>query len=177
MIKNKKFIYLLLIISVIVLSVKLYNDSREDFSIKTQKKIESLYEEYKSKSFPYANGLTVEEVLEFKKNEIVFVDIREKQEQQVSMIPNALTQEEFEKNIDELKKSKIFILYCTIGSRSGIYTNELLKQGHVAFNLRGGILAWVWAGGKVENKDGQTRNVHVYGPTWNLLPKTHKAIW
>jgi sodium/bile acid cotransporter 7 len=44
-------------------------------------------------------------------------------------------------------------------------------------NLRGGLLAWVHAGGKVYDANGETRRIHVYGRKWNLAPNGYDAVW
>ena len=48
-----------------------------------------------------------------------------------------------------------------------------------AYNLAGGILAWVQAGGPVvDGRTGTpTRRVHVYGRKWNLLQPGWEGIW
>ena len=43
--------------------------------------------------------------------------------------------------------------------------------------LRGGLLAWVHAGGKVYDKNGETRRIHVYGRKWNLGPRDYEGVW
>jgi len=44
-------------------------------------------------------------------------------------------------------------------------------------NLRGGLLAWVHDGGKVYDRNGETRRIHVYGRKWDLGPKDYEAVW
>jgi len=71
----------------------------------------------------------------------VIVDVRDKVETDVSVIPGAITKSEFEK--DPLQhQGKMVIAYCTVGHRSGIYGRQLASQGWQAFNYKGSILDW-----------------------------------
>lgn len=107
----------------------------------------------------------------------VFVDVREPEEQAVSMIPGAMTQEEFEAHKEEYKDREI-ITYCTIGYRSGLYAAQLRKEGFNAGNLKGSVLSWAHAGGEFWDAEGNpTKRVHVYGEEWNLLPEDYEAVW
>ena len=58
---------------------------------------------------------------------LVIVDVRTKDEQDVSMIEGAMRKDDFEARKDEFKGHKV-IAYCTIGYRSGKYV-ETLKVG------------------------------------------------
>jgi hypothetical protein len=35
----------------------------------------------------------------------------------------------------------------------------------------------VHAGGKVYDRNGETRRIHVYGRTWDLAPSAYKTLW
>jgi len=69
------------------------------------------------------------------------------------------------------------------GSWFGLLTTEkelaekLKAQGIVMLNLRGGLLAWVHDSGKVYDRNGETRRIHVYGRKWDLGPKDYEAVW
>ena len=139
-------------------------------------RINEMYKDYK-KSFPDTPDVSVEELIVMKENSnIVIVDRRKKKEQDVSMLPGAITAKEFEKNIERYR-DKTIVVYCTIGSRSGHYAKRLQKKGISAFNLKGSILSWIHAGQRIVDKDGETRRVHVYGPEWNLVPDGYEAVW
>ena len=138
--------------------------------------IEQMYESYK-KSFPRVSDVSPKEAMELRKNQkVVFVDVREAREQEVSMLPGALTREEFLKNMPRYK-GEIIVGYCTISYRSGKLAKKLSKRGVTMLNLRGGILAWVHDGGKVYDRYGETKKIHVYGRKWNLAPGAYATVW
>jgi len=139
-------------------------------------KVESLYDGYKTE-FPAVLDLTPRQAMNLLTDQkAVFIDTREPEEQQVSMLPGAITEKEFLSNYksyaDHLK-----IAYCTISYRSGVFAENFQKRGVPVYNLRGGILGWVHAGGKVYDQNGETFRIHVYGEKWNLAPERYEAIW
>jgi rhodanese-related sulfurtransferase len=139
-------------------------------------RINDLYEKYK-RSFPDVPDVSVEELIAMRrKKDVVLVDGREKKEQEVSMLPGAITSREFEGSIEKYR-DKTVVVYCTIGSRSGHYARGLIEKGLIAYNLRGSILAWIHAGQKLVSEGKETRRVHVYGRRWNLAPKGYEAVW
>jgi sodium/bile acid cotransporter 7 len=140
-------------------------------------RIDELYESYKS-DFPGVRETTVEALVGELSAPVppVLVDVRSDEERAVSMIPGALSREEFEARRDELAGREV-VTYCTIGYRSGVYTRELMDEGWTASNLRGSILAWTHAGGELVHEGSPTRRVHVYGPEWNLVPRGYEAVW
>ena len=141
-----------------------------------KRKIDEMYEGYK-KHFPKVKDFSARQILQLMDRErIIFVDIRKTKEQTVSMITGAITEMEFRRNLSAYR-DYIVIGYCTIGSRSGKLARKLKKKGIRMFNMRGGILAWLHAGGIV-HKDGKLVNrVHVYGRKWNLAPSVIKSVW
>lgn len=106
---------------------------------------------------------------------VVLVDVREKYESDVSTIPNAITRDEFEKDERKYINHEI-ITYCTIGVRSTEYARNLISKGHIAFNLKGGILAWAHAGYFFESEGKMVKKVHIFNKAWNLLPKDYEGV-
>jgi len=140
-------------------------------------KIHEMYKSYKEKAFPTAPDVTVEELVQWQKQDsVVLVDVRSPKERRVSMIPGAISQKEFEKSIKQFTGKKI-ILYCTIGYRSGEQVVRMRKKGMDAYNLIGGVLAWAHAGQIFSSPDGDSLRVHVYGKEWNLAPVKYRAVW
>lgn len=139
--------------------------------------IETMYAEYRE-DFPEVKEITPQGVADLQKSDdIVLVDVREPEEQAVSMIPGAITAEAFAA-AEETYRDKRVVTYCTIGARSGVYADALRKKGFDVFNLKGSLLAWTHAGLPLTDADGQdTKRVHVYGKTWDLAAEGYEAVW
>jgi sodium/bile acid cotransporter 7 len=139
-------------------------------------KIETMYRDYK-KDFADVADIAPAAAMELLKNSpVVFVDVRAEKEQEVSMLPGAIIEQEFLDH-PERYRDKVIIGYCTISYRSGKLAEKLKAQGITLLNLKGGLLAWVHAGGKVYDKNGETQRIHVYSTKWNLGPKAYEAVW
>ncbi len=140
-------------------------------------RVEELYAGYRA-SFPEAPELTVEDLLRRLQQggEVVLVDVRTEPEQAVSMIPGAISRQEFQRRRQEFD-GRTVVTYCTIGYRSGLVTQELRQQGWDAYNLEGSILAWTHAGQVLESEGSETRRVHVYGRKWDLAADDYEAVW
>ena len=144
---------------------------------KKLEKIHAMYQSYKKRAFPTAPDVTVEKLLQWEKvDSVVLLDVRSAKERRVSMIPKAISQKEFEKNIVKYRDRKI-IVYCTIGYRSGKKVVKMRKKGWNAYNLIGGVLAWSHAGQTFSAPDGDSLRLHVYGKKWNLAPEKYTAVW
>ena len=94
---------------------------------------------------------------------------------EVSMLPHAITQEEFLKDPGKYK-DKTVVAYCTISYRSGKFAEEMAKKGIPILNLKGGLLAWVLEGGKVYDSHGETKRIHVYGKEWDYPPAGYESV-
>jgi sodium/bile acid cotransporter 7 len=140
------------------------------------RRIEELYEGYR-KEFPGVEELTAAQVLKLAgRMPIVLVDVREEKEQRISILPGAVSEQAFMAQ-PELRRGKLVVGYCTISYRSGQLAHKLKSQGIQMVNLRGGILAWLHAGGQVAAGGQPVRKVHVYGEKWNLAPAGVEAVW
>jgi len=139
-------------------------------------KIEAMYQSYK-KDFPGVPDIQISDAMRLlQEGKALFIDVREEKEQQVSMLPGAVTEKQFLKN-PEKYRDRTLIGYCTISYRSGKLAEKLNAQGITLLNLKGGLLAWVHAGGKVFDQSGETKRIHVYGKKWNLGPVGYEAVW
>ena len=138
--------------------------------------IMEMYSHYR-KDFPSIKEITVTELLEMQSNlPVTLVDIRGENERAVSMIPGAISESEFEAVKNNLINQPI-VIYCTIGYRSGLYTKKITAQGYDVRNLIGGILAWTNSKQKLIHNGNSTKNVHVYGSKWNILPEGYTGMW
>lgn len=94
------------------------------------------------------NQLYVDEVLDLynkKDPDYVFVDVRQPEEWEEGTIPGAvkISLGELEDRLDELDKTKKYVMICRSGSRSNRASNILLENGFTdVSNLQGGMLAW-----------------------------------
>ena len=113
--------------------------------------------------------------------EPVLVDCREAFEQDVSVLPGAVLQSDYEVQLAADPAAFVdrpVVVYCTIGYRSGEYAAALRQRGVDAYNLHGGVLEWAHAGGDFVTPHGTpTRSVHVYGRRWSLLPEGYDATY
>ncbi|CAH0345406.1 rhodanese-like domain-containing protein [Bacillus sp. CECT 9360] len=87
--------------------------------------------------------IEVEALLENKKP-IHIVDVREVKEVKAGKIPTAIhiPLGLLEFRMDELDKSKEYILVCRSGGRSAQATKLLEDRGYQVINMTGGMLAW-----------------------------------
>lgn len=138
-------------------------------------KVDAMYAEYR-RSFPEVSEVSSAQALRLmEEGHTVFVDVREPEEQRVSMLPGAITHEAFLENPSAYADYHV-IGYCTISYRSGKLAQRLKKIGIHMVNLRGGILAWLHAGGKVYKEDRPVKKVHVYGKKWDLAPLAYESV-
>jgi sodium/bile acid cotransporter 7 len=135
-----------------------------------------IYSEYK-KDFPAVKDISPRQAMQLlDQNQVVFIDIRKPEEMAVSMLPGAVSQQEFLSRPDQFKHQTA-VSYCTISYRSGVFAREMAKQGIRVINLQGGILAWTLEGGTVYTKDGNAvRRVHVYGDKWDYAPADYESV-
>ena len=116
--------------------------------------------------------LTVKEAKALKSP--IILDARNPNEINVSNIPGSSKI----LSAKELDMKRPILVYCTIGYRSSIQTQKLIKKGFKAHNLEGGILAWAHAGGNLIDAQGEkTKKVHTYGSMWNLLPDGYQGVY
>ena len=146
-----------------------------------QKQLETSFAKLAKKFQDCCSGLTThniapEEALALMKREdVVFIDERAAEEQNVSMIKGAIRTQAFQPKAADKKKT--YIVYCTIGYRSGKQTNALRKQGLRAFNLQGGIYGWTFFDGPIVDAKGlDTKKVHVYSDDWNFLRPDYTPV-
>jgi rhodanese-related sulfurtransferase len=101
-------------------------------------------------------------------DDFVLVDVRSEAETSVSVIPGAITKNEFEENAQD-HTGKLIIAYCTVGVRSGDYTKHLSDQGWSAKNYEGSILRWIDSGLPLVTLQGtKTRRVHSYSDQYDV---------
>lgn len=138
--------------------------------------IDELYSDVRA-DFPAVQGITPAQLSALlPSGDIVLVDVRPEVERAVSMIPGAISSEEFEARASAFQDRQV-ITYCTIGYRSAIYARDLQAEGFDVRNLEGSLLSWAHAEGELVNEAGPTRRIHVFGPRWNLAPEGYEPVW
>ncbi len=111
------------------------------------------------------------------RDDVVLVDVRPAEERSISMIPGAISREDFEASAEEYA-GKPVATYCTIGYRSGEYAEALRARGVDSYNLEGSILGWIHAGEAVVDETGEpVKRLHVYGATWDLAPTDYETVY
>ena len=110
------------------------------------------------------------------KSAIVVVDVRTKEERDISMIPSAIAVDEFEallKSDPDKYKEALIVPYCTVGYRSGKYATALIEN-HGLKNVRNGEGIILWTYGEtvlVKKEQGAVQTVkalHTFGSAWDL---------
>ncbi len=143
---------------------------------KRQRKAEKMYARYR-RSFRGIQEMEAKEAVRLQdQNRVVFVDVRDPVEQAVSMLPGALTEAEYLKVPQRFRK-KIVLCYCTIGYRSGLFVKKYGAKYPNLYNLSGGLILWLHAGGTMEKDGSGTLRVHVYGRKWALQPEGYLPVY
>lgn len=120
--------------------------------------------------FPEVKSISTDELKSKldKQDEISIVDVREKEEYQVSHIPaahNIVVSAE----VPFAKESSI-VVYCSVGIRSASFAEKLEKRGYLDVkNLTGSIFEWANKGYPLEQAGKPATKVHPYNNLWGLL--------
>ena len=111
----------------------------------------------------------------------LFVDAREREEYEVSHLPNALWAGYDDFSFDRLQgvdKDRPIVVYCSVGYRSERVAEKLISAGFTRVsNLYGGIFEWVNQGCALENEQGATRAVHAYSRAWSKWVKAGEKVY
>ena len=136
----------------------------------SQNTIPKVLEKSNKKNVPY---ITVDELR--LNSEYVLLDARETKEFNVSHIENAIDagfnkfdSKKFATIVPD--KNKKIVVYCSIGIRSEIIGDKLIKLGYKnVFNLYGGIFQWKNNDCKtVNSKNVETDSIHTFNKQWSV---------
>jgi rhodanese-related sulfurtransferase len=102
--------------------------------------------------------ITVDEAksLTQENTDLVILDVRTKEEFEVSHLHNAILipVSELANRLNELDKDKKILVYCNTGIRSAIASRILVNNGfNLIYNMLGGIDDWIKAGYPVVSND------------------------
>ena len=112
----------------------------------------------------------------------MFLDVRNKDEFMVSHLENANQMNPDGSNIDELKnvdKSKLIIVYCSVGARSQSFGEMLEKKGFTNVkNIYGGLFYWANMNyPMVDLKENKTERIHGYNKDWGKWVKNGNVVY
>ena len=85
------------------------------------------------------------------------VDVRTPEEHAAGRISGDLhiELEELPAQAGSLERERPLVFYCRSGARSALATNAFREAGFDAYNLEGGLLAWVDTGLPIEPENGR----------------------
>tara|TARA_R110001606_G_scaffold93376_1_gene207395 strand:+ start:106351 stop:106845 length:495 start_codon:yes stop_codon:yes gene_type:complete len=152
----KKILFLFLLISSVSFS---------------QKKLDKLLNKFNKNKVPYISV----DSLSSEKKKAILLDAREAKEYNVSHLKDAICvgydHFDLQKTIEKLptdKNAKI-VVYCSLGIRSEIVADKLIKAGYTnVYNLYGGIFEWKNNNFQVMDTLGNTtEKVHTFNEDWS----------
>ena len=141
-----------------------------------RKIVYQMYTEYKQ-DFPDVRDISPQQAMQLlNQKQVIFVDTRKPAETAVSMLPGAVSEQDFLNHLEQYR-DKTAVAYCTISYRSGKFASRMAAKGIALLNLRGGILAWTLEGGRVYDPSGKAvKRIHVYGDTWDYAPADYESV-
>jgi rhodanese-related sulfurtransferase len=91
-----------------------------------------------------------------REGESTVIDVREPYEREAGHVAGTrhIELERLASQAETIERDRPVIFLCRVGSRSGMATQAFRASGYDAYNLRGGITAWVEAGLPIEPADG-----------------------
>ena len=88
--------------------------------------------------------------------EVELIDVREQYEWDAGRIPGArhIELERLAANADSIPRERRVVFQCRLGARSGLAAQAFRAAGWDAWNMTGGIAAWVERGLPIEPEGG-----------------------
>ncbi len=116
------------------------------------------------------------------KGEYVILDTREKEEYDISHLPQAVWvgYDHFQQEkLKDIPKDQPILVYCSVGYRSERIGERLQEQGYTeVYNLYGGIFDWVNKENPVLDKnETATQRVHTYNKRWSKWLLLGEKVW
>ena len=144
-----------------------------------QKKLDKLLNKFNKNEVPY---ISVDSLVN---TDAILLDARETKEYNVSHLKDAICVgfDHFDVNktvgkLPEDKNAKI-VVYCSLGIRSEIVADKLIKKGYTnVYNLYGGIFEWKNNNYNVIDTLGNdTEKIHTFNKDWSKWLKKGKKIY
>jgi rhodanese-related sulfurtransferase len=84
------------------------------------------------------------------------VDVRTPEEVEAGRIAGSrhIELDQLPSQAHEIERERPVVFYCRTGARSGMASGAFRAAGYEAYNLDGGLLAWVEGGRPIEPEDG-----------------------
>ncbi|WP_298879304.1 rhodanese-like domain-containing protein [uncultured Polaribacter sp.] len=144
-----------------------------------QKKLDKLLSKFNKNNVPYIS------VDSLATTNAILLDARETKEFKISHLKDAICvgYDNFNINntIAKLPKDKNakIVVYCSLGIRSEIVADKLIKEGYTnVFNLYGGIFEWKNNNFQVIDTLGKnTEKVHTFNKDWSKWLKKGKKVY
>lgn len=144
-----------------------------------QKKLDKLLNKFNKNEVPY---ISVDTLVTTK---AILLDARETKEYNVSHLKNArcvgYDYFDLKKTIDKLPKDKNakIVVYCSLGIRSEIVADKLIKEGYTnVYNLYGGIFEWKNNNYNVIDTLGnETEKIHTFNKDWSKWLKKGEKVY
>ena len=91
-----------------------------------------------------------------REREAQLVDVREPYEHEAGRIAGArhIELDKLSEQAPAIDRERPVIFYCRVGSRSAMATQAFRAAGYDAYNLSGGLAAWVSSGLEIEPENG-----------------------
>jgi len=100
----------------------------------------------------------------------MLLDIREKEEFEISHINNAVHAGYYEFSVEQFEsvnKDTTIVVYCSVGYRSSKVAQKLIEAGFKDVrNLYGGIFKWVNQERKIQKDSTPSDSIHTYNKRW-----------
>lgn len=109
----------------------------------------------------------------------LLIDVRTRQEYEVSHLPGAVwaeTPQQIASTLREAADGQAVVLYCSVGMRSSRAAATLMRSGRAnVFNLQGSIFQWANEGRTLVANDRAVHVVNPYNERWGVLlnPQLH----
>ncbi len=128
--------------------------------------------------------MSVHELKQMEKSDILLLDAREIEEYETSHIQGAqyfgYEKPNFE-SLSDIDKEKTIVLYCSIGYRSEKIGEKLQEIGFSnVYNLYGSIFEWSNAGYPIYDKENvETKQIHTYNKKWSkwVFNEELEKVW
>ncbi|MGL1935931.1 MAG: rhodanese-like domain-containing protein [Fibrobacterales bacterium] len=125
---------------------------------------------YIDSEYPAVQQMSVAEAAHLKKDSVLFLDVRDREEYVLSHLPGALWYQSSFDFTDDSLKGKVVVLYCSVGVRSSKLADDLPDEVKMrVYNLKGSIFKWVAEGHSVVRRGELTNRVHPYNDKWGQL--------